>query len=158
MFIRCLAFSDFIHISTFRFGGNLSGCYKTPHTPFQEGSLLWELVTYCRSWLPSPKQDRFPSIADGGLQWTCCAGIYHNSVFKTQAAQRIAFLREGDHPIQRFHPVGALGSIESRLTHYCMSRLEELIQNGIVPFVVFDGADLPNKQETNAERKESIWA
>ncbi|KAM7456153.1 hypothetical protein BLSTO_03098 [Blastocystis sp. subtype 1] len=37
-----------------------------------------------------------------------------------------------------------------------MSRLEELIQNGIVPFVVFDGADLPNKQETNAERKESM--
>ena len=39
-----------------------------------------------------------------------------------------------------------------------MSRLEELIQNGIVPFVVFDGADLPNKQETNAERKESAYA
>lgn len=35
-----------------------------------------------------------------------------------------------------------------------MSRLEELIQNGIVPYVVFDGADLPNKQETNAKRKE----
>lgn len=35
-----------------------------------------------------------------------------------------------------------------------MSRLEELVQNGIVPYVVFDGADLPNKQKTNEKRKE----
>lgn len=37
-----------------------------------------------------------------------------------------------------------------------MTRLEELIQNGIVPFVVFDGADLPSKQETNEKRKEYV--
>lgn len=35
-----------------------------------------------------------------------------------------------------------------------MSRLEQLVQNGIIPYVVFDGADLPNKQKTNDKRKE----
>lgn len=35
-----------------------------------------------------------------------------------------------------------------------MSRLEELVQNGITPFVVFDGGDLPSKQHTNDLRRE----
>ena len=37
---------------------------------------------------------------------------------------------------------------------YCVSRLEELINNGITPYVVFDGANLPNKQITDDSRKQ----
>lgn len=34
-----------------------------------------------------------------------------------------------------------------------------LLQNDIVPIIVFDGADLPIKEATNNERKEYIfWA
>ena len=40
-----------------------------------------------------------------------------------------------------------------RLTDYCISRLEELINNGITPYVVFDGTNLPNKQITDDSRR-----
>ena len=35
-----------------------------------------------------------------------------------------------------------------------MARLEELQVAGLLPFVVFDGADLPNKNDTNDRRRE----
>ncbi|KNB42296.1 exonuclease 1 [Blastocystis sp. subtype 4] len=41
----------------------------------------------------------------------------------------------------------------TKLTDYCISRLEELINNGITPYVVFDGANLPNKQITDDSRR-----
>ena len=43
--------------------------------------------------------------------------------------------------------------LSNRLTNYCLSRLQELVQNGIIPIVVFDGADLPIKQNTNDKRR-----
>ena len=43
-----------------------------------------------------------------------------------------------------------------RLVQYCIDRLEKLIQFQIVPFVVFDGSDLPIKQDTNSKRREYV--
>lgn len=47
----------------------------------------------------------------------------------------------------------------TRYVNYCMRFVNLLLQNDIVPIIVFDGADLPIKEATNNERKEYIfWA
>ena len=44
--------------------------------------------------------------------------------------------------------------VMSILVQYCLNRLDELISEGLVPYVVFDGADLPIKDNTNESRRE----
>ena len=39
-----------------------------------------------------------------------------------------------------------------RLVEYVIARLNEFCLNGITPYVVFDGANLPNKQKTDETR------
>ena len=43
-----------------------------------------------------------------------------------------------------------------RYVTYCIKLINLLLENGVFPIVVFDGADLPIKEGTNIQRKEYI--
>ena len=48
--------------------------------------------------------------------------------------------------------------IDARFVNYCMKRIAMLVHNRVRPVVVFDGAYLPAKRATEAERLECVPA
>lgn len=42
------------------------------------------------------------------------------------------------------------------MVQFCLNRLDELISEGLIPYVVFDGADLPSKDSTNENRRKWV--
>lgn len=45
-----------------------------------------------------------------------------------------------------------LGEPTDRYVHYCMKKIKMLLHFNVIPFVVFDGADLPAKAGTESQR------
>ena len=42
---------------------------------------------------------------------------------------------------------------DRRFVRYCMSRIEMLLHNGVIPVVVFDGGRLPTKADEEDSRR-----
>lgn len=47
----------------------------------------------------------------------------------------------------------AMGSPTLKYVDYCMRKVDLMLKEGIVPFIVFDGGYLPMKQKTETSRR-----